>query len=99
MAYPPYTGTAPDTDTEIICPGCTRLLVQITNQQVVITFGQSPASMPQAYPPIYGSPEPFLPLVGEIVRPFDAFKIRALIPAADLPAGQNQAYVSLVPLP
>lgn len=90
--YPAVDITAPDSDRETFCTGAKRLTIQISNQAVLITFGRGT-------PPIYDQPEPYLPVVGQIapVGGFDAFKVRAKIPAAQLPAGATQAHVTLIP--
>lgn len=88
--YPAVDQVAPDNDKEIICRGCTRLTVQISNQAVILTFGVGD-------PPIYGMPEPYLPAVGEIPIEFDAVKFRAYTPAAQLPPGSQQANIKLIP--
>lgn len=91
--YPPVDQTAPDGYQEVVCPGCSRLTVQISNQAILILFGQGPAGAV-----IYETaPEPYLPVVGEIVRPFDAFKFKAYTPGAQLPAGATAAQVKLIP--
>lgn len=90
--YPAIDITAPDDDLEVLCAGCSRLTIQIANQPVYITFGEGTGM------PLYGEPEPYLPTVGQLLRQFDAFKIRAKIPAASLPAGAVQAHVYLTPL-
>jgi hypothetical protein len=91
MTYPIIDVTAPDQDVEVLCPGCTRMTIQISNQSIYLTFGHDT-------PPRYDNQsEPYLPVVGEIVRPFDAFKYRAYTPAAGLPAGAVQAQIKLIP--
>lgn len=92
MGYPALDIDAPDIDLETICRGCVRLTIQIVNQPVYITFGHGDG-MPE-----YDQPEPYLPMVGQLLRTFDAFKLRAKIPAGQLPAGSNQAHVYLTPL-
>lgn len=93
MGYPTTDITAPDADKEILCPQCNRLTFMISNQAVYITFGQG---TPMA---IYGTPEPYLPSVGQLIRQFDAYKIRAYTPAGSLPVGATQARVQLTPIP
>jgi hypothetical protein len=89
--YPAFDQTATDNDVEIICRGCSRLTCQISNQPIYITFGQGD-------PPNFGMPEPYLPFMGQLVRQFDAFKVRSKIPLAQLPAGALQAHAYLIPL-
>ena len=89
--FPPFTGTAPDSDTVVICPGASRLLIQVANQPVLITFGHGPAGAVMWEP--YA--EPYQPTIGSLSREFDAFKVRAQIPKAQLPPGALQAYVNL----
>jgi hypothetical protein len=93
MGFPTLDITAPDADKEVLCPGCNRLSVQVSNQAVYITFG---AGTPMA---IYEPAEVFLPVIGNVLRNFDAFKVRAYTPAASLPAGATQARVQLRPIP
>jgi hypothetical protein len=91
--YPTIDATAPDKDVEVLCPGCKRLTIQTVNQRILLTFGKGT-------PPLYDeAPEPYFPIVGELVRPFDSFKYRAYTPVAQLPAGAIQAHVTLVPRP
>lgn len=92
MGYATTDITAPDIDQEILCPQCNRLTFMISNQAVYITFGQG---TPMA---LYGLAEVYLPTVGQLIRQFDAFKIRAYTPAAKLPAGATQARVQLTPI-
>lgn len=95
--YSPLRGwnaTAPDADAEVICLGARRLTLQISNNAIFITFGHGPGQGAIQYEP---TPELYLPVVGSITRPFDAFKIRAQTPLAQLPAGAQQAYAVLVP--
>ena len=89
--YPTFDAATSDTDVEVICRNCVRLTCQVSNQPVYITFGVGD-------PPFYGQPEAYLPFVGQLVRRFDAFKVRSKIPTAQLPAGAIQAHVFLVPL-
>ena len=91
VTYGAVDMTAPDHDHEVLCKGCRRLTIQISNQAVYLTFGQG-------VPPEYGQPEPYLPAVGQILRDFDALMVRAYTPAASLPAGAQQAQVKLIPL-
>lgn len=90
---PKFQGTAPDKDAEVVCYGARRLTIQISNQAVLITFGQARGGAI-----IYeASPELYQPVTGSVTRPFDAFKVRANVPAAQLPAGALQAFAVLVP--
>lgn len=93
MGYPTLDITAPDNDKEVLCPGCNRLTIQVSNQAVYITFGHG---LPMA---MYDQPEVYLPSTGQIGRLFDSFKVRAYTPAANLPAGATQARVLLTPVP
>lgn len=88
-----FTGLAPDTDKEIVCWGATRMQMQVTNQAVLITFGQGPRGA-VFYELV---PEQYAPVIGLVVRAFDAFKIRAAVPAAQLPSGASPAFVVLTP--
>lgn len=90
--YTSFDNTAPDTDVELTCPGCKRLTLQVSNQPIYVTFGVG-------IPPLYGQPEPYLPTQGQLIRNFDAYKIRARTPTAQLPAGTKQAHVFATPLP
>lgn len=91
--YQTLDQTAPDTDLEVLCPGCTRLTLQVLNQRIVLTFGKG-------VPPRYDEmSEPYSPVVGELVRDFDSLKVRAYTPLAQLPAGAVQAHVTLTPRP
>lgn len=92
MGYTTLDITAPDSDREVLCPGCNRLTIAVSNQAVYITFGHG---NPMA---IYDSPEVYLPVTGQIGRLFDAYKIRAYTPAANLPAGAVQARVQITPI-
>jgi hypothetical protein len=88
-----FQGTAPDTDTEVICYGARRMTIQISNQAIYVTFGRGPAGAV-----VYEvTPELYLPVVGSITRHFDAFKVRAQTPAAQLPAGATPAFAVLTP--
>jgi hypothetical protein len=88
-----FVGTVPDADLETICSGANRLTLQVTNQAIYITFGVGPQGAVR-----YDlKPELYLPVTGQIARPFDAFKVRAFTPAAQLPAGATQAFASLTP--
>jgi hypothetical protein len=92
VGYQAVDVVAPDQDQETLCPGCKRLTCQVSWQPVYITFGYG-------YPiPSYGAPEPYLPFMGQLLRDFDAFKVRAYTPLAQIPAGQRQAQVKLIPL-
>ena len=84
-AQPQITGTAGDLDQEYSSPNSSRLLLQISNQAVYITFFNGS----------WGVPEYYLPTMGVLFRSFERFKVRAAIPLANVPAGQGQAYVSL----
>lgn len=88
-----FTGTAPDADQEVICPGARRMTMQIANQSVYITFGRGLQGIVQ----YEATPELYTPVVGSITRDFDAFKIRAQIPAAQLPIEATPAYAILQP--
>lgn len=92
MGYPTLDITAPDSDQEILCPNCTRLTAFVSNQAVYITFGQGLGMA------LYGEAEAYLPFSGQLIRQFDAFKIRAYTPAAQLAAGATQARVQLTPI-
>ncbi len=76
MGYPTVDAQTTDVDRETICPGCSQLIVQISNAAVLITFGESENGRAV----IYGQPEPYLPAIGSISRRFDAFKVRSKIP-------------------
>jgi hypothetical protein len=91
MGYPVVNQTAPDTPGTVLCPGCVKLVLQISNQAVLITFGQG------AGQPLWGDPEPYLPVVGVLAQEFDAFKFQAFTPVAQLPPGATQAYIIAIP--
>lgn len=95
-AYSPLNGfnaTAPDSDAEVICYGARSLTLQVSNQPILITFGLGRQGVIRYDP----KPETFLPVIGSVRRPFDAFKIRAQTPLAQLPAGATQAFAILQP--
>jgi hypothetical protein len=83
--YPALDAFTTDQDIEVTCRGCRRLSCFVSNQAVYITFGQGD-------PPQYGQPEPYPPFAGQLLRDFDAFKVRSYT------AGQP-ANVKLIPLP
>jgi hypothetical protein len=61
-----------DSDQELICTGAKRVVVQIFNQPVILSFGKG-------VPPAYTSdPEPYYPFVGTLAPKggFDAIKVR-----------------------
>lgn len=93
MAYLTVDQIAPDTDHEVICPGCNRLTITVLNQPIYLTFGIGRGM------PLYDQAEVYVPVTGQIGRQFDAVKFRAYTPAANLPAGALQARVQLVPVP
>jgi hypothetical protein len=90
--YPVIDQTAPDQPQTVLCPGCVKLIIQISNQPIYITFGNGIPT------PVWEDSEPYLPLVGSLVRGFDAFQFKAYTPAAQLPAGATQANVKLIPV-
>lgn len=69
--------------------------MQISNNSIFIQFGRGPAGgeifdvTPELYQPVVGS---IFPSGG-----FDAFRWWAATPAAQIPAGQTQAFVVLIP--
>ena len=92
-AYPSVDTTAPDLDQTILCPGCTRLTIQVSNQPIYITFGIGIGGAP-----MFQLPEPYLPSTGQIIRDFDAIRFRAYTPLAQLPPGAVPANVKLTPI-
>jgi hypothetical protein len=75
-----------DQDQELLCTGAKRLVIQIFNQPIYLTFGKG-------VPPQYSSdPEPYYPATGTLAPKggFDAVKVRNYL------AGQS-AKVILAP--
>lgn len=68
------------------CPGCGRLVIQISAAAVYIQFGTGIGGV------LWGVEEPYLPLVGSLTRTFDAVRVRNF-------AAGVAAQVMLTPVP
>lgn len=77
--YPVFQGATTDEWQQLDCPGAKKLRIQVSNAAVLINFGTDwPA--PQWEP----SPEPYLPILASLVRPFDAVRFMSM--TAGVPA-------------
>lgn len=65
--------------TEFRCPNTEKVIVQVSNGKVYLSFGLG-------HPiPVYGPEEPYLPVVGTLMRSCDAIKVRASAPVPTPP--------------
>lgn len=100
LGYPPLNNqTAPDAYEEaaqIICPGATRLNLIVSNQAIYYELGDTPANgtIPTWRSEVYCPPS-----YQSLDQNFDAIRVRAAIPAAQIPAGSLQAQVTAVAYP
>lgn len=76
----PGNPKCPDTfnaDSLLLCPGCSRLLLQISTQAVIVQLGIMPngksLSIGQV---VWQDEEPFLPMIASLGRSFDAVRVR-----------------------
>lgn len=57
----------------VYCPGCTKLTIQTAVAGIYLSFGQGIGGV------VWGVDEPYLPVVGTIIRRFDALRVRNLV--------------------
>lgn len=58
----------------LYCGGAGKLRIQTSLAAIYLSFGEGIGG------PLWGPDEPFYPIVGSIVRPFDAVRVRNLTP-------------------
>jgi hypothetical protein len=68
--------TTTDAYQQLNCFGSRKLTLQVSNAGIAIGFGSGGGSQP-----LWDfQDEPYLPVVGSIVRAFDAIRIKSLVP-------------------
>jgi hypothetical protein len=77
-AHPVFQGASTSAYQYLYCFGATKLNVQISNAAIVLGFG-SGGGLDALWDP---SDEPYLPLVGTLVRRFDAVRFKSLVAVA-----------------
>lgn len=73
----PKCPDAYDEESTLICPDCTRLVLQISKQAVFVQLGIMPAGKSLSAGQVqWQAEEPFLPMVASLGRRFDAVRVR-----------------------
>lgn len=100
LGYPPLNNqTAPDdydAAAQIISPGATRLNLIVSNQAIYYQLGDTP---PNGTIPTWRSEIYCPPSYQSLDQNFDAIRVRAAIPAAQLAPGALQAQVTAICYP
>jgi hypothetical protein len=72
-----YNGLTTNNWQQLLCVGAQKLRITCSNAGVLLGFGNG-----TTVPVWESSDEPYLPLIGSIVRPFDAVRFMSLIAGA-----------------
>jgi hypothetical protein len=66
-----------NTVSTLVCPGSTRLLLQISKQAVFVQLGIMPQGRGTSVGAVqWQEEEPFLPMIATLARKFDAVRVR-----------------------
>jgi hypothetical protein len=71
-------------ESTLICPGTTRLILQISLQPVYVQLGIMQQGRGTGVGAVqWQAEEPFLPLIASLARKFDAVRVRNFTPGAE----------------
>jgi hypothetical protein len=80
----PGCPNAYDDASTLICPGCERLVLQVSKQAVMLQFGIMPHGKSLSPGVVqWLAEEPYLPMIASLGRNFDAVRVRNYIPGQE----------------